>query len=223
VTRRELAPHILSVQFGPSRLWLDDIVEIDSLLREITEITSIRMDIYQLDSASDLAGAPENRVKSIEWVGAGGDVVLRLHYLSCGRLTVVNPDLRSRGLATELQRYMQKRRKWPLPFAPNARNVGWLLVWCISVLGSLTLLDVPTTHVADRIRAISPWLLVAWDVALLAVIVLLAIYWRTMNLYTKTHSEAPRWIYRNRDALVTNAVVSAIFLVLGILIGRLTS
>jgi hypothetical protein len=39
-------------------------------------------------------------------------------------------------------------------------------------------------------------------------------------LYTRTRAEAPTWIQRLRDALITNAIVSAVFLVLGILIGK---
>lgn len=38
-------------------------------------------------------------------------------------------------------------------------------------------------------------------------------------VYTRTHQEAPPWTVRNKDALATNAVVSLVFLVLGIIVG----
>lgn len=41
-------------------------------------------------------------------------------------------------------------------------------------------------------------------------------------IYTRTHAEAPTWIQRNRDALITNVIVSAIFLLVGILVGAAT-
>jgi hypothetical protein len=49
-------------------------------------------------------------------------------------------------------------------------------------------------------------------------------YWvrplRESVLYTRTQAEAPTWLQRNRDGLLTNAIVSAVFLVIGIIIGQ---
>ena len=38
-------------------------------------------------------------------------------------------------------------------------------------------------------------------------------------VHTRTHEQAPPWAKRNKDALVTNAIVSSVFLILGIVIG----
>jgi hypothetical protein len=169
-------------------------------------------DGFALDSVDDLDSLRTPTVGSLEITaafGAAGTLRLQLGRKQAA-LEIHEPDFAARGLAAEIERIAATRQRfW-------ARHGAWIAASVAVVLFAGGIVGLSTDM--DALR----WLLLpAMLLALLA-----GITFDTYGdgksgaiLYTKTKREAPRWLERNRDGLVTNVIVSAAFLAIGILIG----
>ncbi|MEH1029995.1 hypothetical protein V6W11_19815 [Micromonospora profundi] len=219
---RELEPRTLEVILRPMRLWRDDLEQIESVMRQAATELLILTDKYQVDEIADLAQVRESRIKDLHFSDAMGRIQLVIK-TSGGLLRILDPSLQERGMAAEIDQIAKRRRKLGVSkFATGARFSATGMVVLLGAVFAAVIAAVAGGMEFAKSGGLPP------NLALLLIPLTLTAgclgYLNSRNiLYTKTRLEAPPWTKRNADALTTNAIVSAIFLFLGIWIGKLTS
>ncbi|MEV4388427.1 hypothetical protein AB0J68_22380 [Micromonospora sp. NPDC049580] len=219
---RELEPRTLNVFLGSMRLWRDDLEQIESVMQEAAAEVFILTDKYQIDKVADLAQLKEPRIKSLHFVAEGGRVQLVIKG-SGAYLQVLDPNLQERGMAAEITQIANRCRKFggvrtmrssaSIAVVTGVLSVAAIAMTVVAVAGG-----VDYARQNDLPSAVA-WLAIPSSLATAS----LGYLYARNTINTRTRAEAPPWMKRNADALVTNAIVSAIFLFLGIWIGKLTN
>jgi hypothetical protein len=205
---------VVTRNFGPVRFWRDGLNEIVDVIQQVHPVKNLEVDGYRCDRVDDLADLEELRINRFALKSDDEAVTLILDR-DTAQISAVEPDLATRGMLSEVERISMRHERVP------ARQMLLGLLPLAALLGVVLGLDA---------FEIFPQ---GWFGALLgvltAVVVMLGLPYLTRRwfrprcmaiLYTRTSTEAPTWLQRNRDALITNAIVSAVFLVIGILIGQ---
>ena len=225
MTPRLLHPESTRCIFGPVRFWRDDLDEIVTLLGEVCKIDSIKTDKYELDNIDELAELKEHKIESLVIIADGGQtrLILRKWFPV---FESARADLHMRGFATELDKIARRCRRVPLYLTTPWQMVAYSGV--VITVGALLLTIValmPGSGKELQESTLFDWLSVIFFALTMGAIQTFTIGPQPPSavLLTRTRAEAPPWFKRNMDALVTNAIVSAIFLILGVFIGRLTS
>lgn len=194
-------------------LWRDDLAEIVAVIREYESNVTMSITDYELDDVEDLANLQAPRVDNFVL-----DTESERIRLSLGRnnalLEVHSTDLATRGVAAEIERIAKTKRR--LAYRFRVLIVAALVL--VAALGLTVGAFAPHTALRSALIFCSVLMIVP------IILVTSAPLYRAPSgaiLRTRTRAEAPPWLQRNRDALVTNAIVNAIFLAVGILIGYL--
>jgi hypothetical protein len=211
---RRTQPNTVHRDFGSIRLWRDDLAEIVSIMREGTPSLSLQADAYSLDDIDDLTDLEGNRITAFRAASPEERILLNLGADSAF-ISADDPDLPTRTLLEEVYRIATRRRRWLPPKYPVRIISATICVAGLAVLGlSSGILD----HAPSWIfwaAAISS--LVALPAGLMAE--LIGDSRPKAIISSSTHAEEPPWLERNRDALVTNAIVSLVFLLIGFVVG----
>lgn len=210
---------------GSLRLWRDDLAEMVDIIREHEQDVSMSIKDWTLDDVDDLAKLPAG-VKPDDFVLETKSERIRLT-LSTSRaaIEINGTDPATRGVAAEIQRIASTKLR-PAYRHRYAIRGTFLLMACGGVIGAFTNSESdksangePSVHLTA-----AGWISLAFfAVGVLGFFLVVSNpsspSGALINIQTK--AEAPPWLRRNRDALVTNVIVSAIFLVLGIAVGYL--
>lgn len=198
-------------------MWQDDLEQIVKLIQEVSSNSQIGADGFELDTVRDLAEFDSIRIKEFEVRADEG----RIH-LSLGRrvawIEVQNPDLATRGMVAEVERVARscKRLRWVVEGGLTRSLLP--LAFFAALFGSSFYIDSDNTSFLPATPG--TWISMIVGVTIgLALATLVGPFPPGAVLYPRTRAEAPTWLYRNRDALATNAIVSAVFLVVGITVG----
>jgi hypothetical protein len=220
VAIRSLRPTILARNLGPMRLWVDDLAEITDLIADVAPIFHIRTDKYQVTSVDELTGVKEKTIRRFV-VAAGGDRI-QLEFSPYGAAVAVrDPDLKARGLVTEIEKIAKRTKRGFLPLRTRKQRLAYLYAY-------IAFWTLPGFWIIPQaVRGGLPAVPKDWITqAALGVLGSAAIAYFTMPrigavMYTRTRAQMPTWWTRNRDGITTNVIVSAAFLVIGIVIGYL--
>lgn len=227
---------------GHVRLWLDDLQVIVNSLREASPSVEIIVnDDYLIDDVVDLRQLPSPVVMSfVVRTKDSVDDVSSSMTLELSRkrasLTLINPDNEALGIATNIERRAQSSQRRVY----RQRQAIAASISSVILLGLALLLEPfarPAMSSASATLTES-YIALAWRMA--GAGGYLCIFWAAVEfirqslaaksgvnsfskssavVFARTKSEAPPWLQRNRDALVTNALVSAFFLIVGIIVG----
>ena len=229
---------------GRVRFWVDDLGEITRVVRQAVEPAKATItvdDDYKADEVTDLANYPSTRMKSFAISAPDAGVELLLSNRRA-ELTLRNPSMTVLGMATKVEEVANRRK-----LRTTRRLAVWIsaafLPFCL-YLGTSDYLSGPGQFWVTRedgtkvvvgdptpLNGVSQ-ILYSTPIATLIIVVcgtlsILLLWHGAKSLFVpdgaillaRTEKDAPPWLRRNMDALVTNAIVSAVFLVLGILIG----
>jgi hypothetical protein len=206
---RPSEPRTVTREFGPVRLWRDDLAEIVAVMRQVSPELTLETDAYTLDDVDELIDVKEMQVSAFRATSSDGRVRLILGRKDAS-ISADDPDLLTRGMLGEIQRLADRRSRQRL-----RHKVFWwsfalsgfaAFVWSCSLGGGRATSSL-VVYLAVLGGGLGIWIHFLDSPRQRAII------------KTRTRAEAPPWLIRNRDALVTNAVVSAVFLVIGIVIG----
>ncbi|MFI6762458.1 hypothetical protein ACIBF5_25315 [Micromonospora sp. NPDC050417] len=127
-----------------------------------------------------------------------------------------DPDLPARGLIAELQRIAKRRKRGVIALRSGRQKAAYLVTTLLlAVSGFVALSSDLTANDSPDIPGIVTG--AAIGVALFPVV-----FPRFgAIMYSRSRAELPTWLSRNKDGLGANVIVSAIFLILGVLIGYL--
>ncbi|MEV6306619.1 hypothetical protein AB0M02_44985 [Actinoplanes sp. NPDC051861] len=208
-------PRTVIRDFGPTWVWREDLVEIVSVMRQVAPDLTLRADNYSLDEVNDLDGLTARLVST--FAATSGDSRIRL-VLSPEEASISadDPDLPTRGMLEEVHRIATRHQR------VKHRERG--LVWGLGASAAVVVLSVATLPLWGDFRIAG---LVALMILAKAIMVASGLIFggkprRLAVVHVQTRTDDPLWINRNRDALVTNAIVSAVFLLVGIVLGKIT-
>lgn len=170
----------------------------------------MQADSYRFDSVDELARVDELRIDEFTLVTNDQKVRLRLS-ASAAELVAEEPDLTTHGMVGAIVAICKKNRRLShRPFLFAGVFGGLLML----LLGAAFLDESPP-------RALTAVPFVGLGLMLASFGLSFRPPQRMALLSTRTHDEAPTWLSRNKDGLVTNVVVSAIFFALGVVVGKL--
>jgi hypothetical protein len=230
------AAHSWSLPDGP--LWRDDLRRICSLMVEAGKADlTIRVDNFELDAANDLDAL---------YADHSGEFIkgkIRRFEVSCdaGRirvvfdesrrvLTIKSPSIADGGLASALNRLIRESDSRTLlgRFPRLARqSFGWFVFFVAAALLVIGFFEITVPDLWTRNADVT-----AGSFGLFVAILFLVLFSTSTSIwfnrirsvmYIATWSEAPPWLERNKDGLLTNVIVSAGFLALGWIAGFVTS
>jgi hypothetical protein len=204
-------PRVVVRRFGPVRIWRDELSEIVAIIQQVHPVSVLEVDEYTCDQVDDLAELEKLRVARFALTSEDGLVSLLLDE-DAAHISAVEPDLTTMGMLGEVERIATRHSRsrlfsllrLPLMVTTTIFASVTFVVYGL-VLGPLPnwLLIVLAGLVAGPLASSAGGGSLAQAI-----------------LYTRTKAEAPTWLSRNRDALITNVIVSAAFLVIGIVIGQ---
>jgi hypothetical protein len=207
---RRTEPRTVVREFGPVWLWRDDIAKIVETMREVSPELTLQSDAFMLDEVDDLRDLEENSIDTFRATSVDSRIRLSLGPKEAF-ISADEPDLATRGMLEEVYKIAKSQDR------PGFRKKAFIAGASFWFLGFMALL---LKYGHGQSYALSFFAF--------AGILGLPIWFQIQSsprrkaiLGSRTRTEAPLWLTRNRDALVTNAIISAAFLIIGILIGLL--
>jgi hypothetical protein len=207
-------------QLGHLKLWFEDIKALVKVLDEVSPVEMIVIDgDYRVDTVDDLRQYEAIKVDSIVVTTAEERFRLTLDGRQA-ELRVKDPDPISRAMSLEIERLAAARK----------RRVYTRRGWISFAIGTIVVLTVygvliPWWDMTDDLIGLS--LLGLWTLLLIGLVggaaQAFGFQKSSAAMFSRTREESPPWLKRNKDALVTNTIVSLVFLIIGIAVGKLTS
>ncbi len=212
---RPTEPRTVIREFGPIWVWREDLVEIISVMRKVAPDLTLRADNYALDEVNDLDGLSQKTVSTFNATSADSKIRLTLAAKEAS-ISADDPDLPTRGMLEEVHRVATAHRR------VKRRELG--LTWGLGAGLAILILGIATAPLWGKLRPTGPLAVMyfAFFVMLTTALLFGRRPRRLAVVHVQTRAEDPLWISRNRDALVTNAIVSAVFLAVGFVLGKLT-
>lgn len=205
-------PRRVTRHLGDVRLWRDDLAEILKVIQQVHPVSTLEVDAYTCESVEDLASLEEARIS--RFVAQSDDhTVVLVFDRKISEISAVEPDLATRGMLSEVEKIAGRGFE---------RRIYAALT--LAFLALISALIVVAWLFGEKLPKEMPRMMGIPLIGVMLVFAFLVLVvqqrFRRPILYTRTRAEAPTWLHRNRDSLITNAIVSAVFLVIGILIGN---
>lgn len=200
------------------KLWRDDLAAMVSTIAEVASDIEMSADGYSFDDAEDLKQIKELRLHDFRLTASSGRIVLVLNRKKAA-VIVKSPDLSTRGMSTELERLARGRRIHVRSYAQRiAFGALAAIVSVLMVIAAVNPATIGLTN-AGPFESMAAVLVGGFLVFMFMGLMLSGLSPSGAVIFTRTQAEAPPWGRRNKDALVTNAIVSFVFLIIGLLIG----
>ncbi|MCA2213825.1 hypothetical protein [Jidongwangia harbinensis] len=215
--RRPIHPTEDRQDYRGAELWLEDLEEIVALFLEIDANAEIRTDRYEIDQVSDLRGVDESSIEKLVLTSKDGRS--RLFFGSAMAFVAIeSPTRDTRAVLGEIERVVEKRKTGVIRF----RTFRSYVLTTVSILSALLAFFIVSSDEGSYTQSRVVGLIIA-AVAGIALAPLHKFLLRPpgMVMHARSRTEHPPWLERNKDALVTNSIVSAGFLVLGVVLGQL--
>jgi hypothetical protein len=221
--RRE--PLVDRIKFGIVRVYLDDIQEIFSILRELTDDVRIQADDYVATEPQDLLEIRSDAINELTIVATQPNVTVTLSGKTATlEATDVYADNSALGAMKRIKDRMDQRRR-PLKKLLWIKEKTPLLVIIAITLGFFSLLlaiaaltddpakpPPPDTTTISMETAIGIWVLTLLVVTFAVVITAR----RQAIVIPRYQKDAPPFLERNKDDIAINAIFTVIGGVLGI-------
>ncbi len=191
----------LQPRIDPVRLYLDDLEELDTILRKAYPTVSLQAGAVDVDTVGELHEVQPEDLRELVWFALDGLSSLYLHISPVVvSLRARRCDISHRGALAQIEDLMRRRRRKLATLSERVRYLSLLVFLAL------------TGVVLDSEQRV---LYAAW-------IPTLAWFWYT--IWAMTHKgvvvlerrrEQRSWWRRNRDALVVGLVVAVVSAVLG--------
>jgi hypothetical protein len=224
VPLKRRGPLVERINLGIVRVYLDDIQEIFSILKELTNDVRIQADDFVATEPQDLLDMSSDTINELTIVATQPSVTVTLSGKTA-TLEATDADMATLGAVKRIEERMRHRRRplkrllWNKDQPPAL--VGFTLILGVAalVLAVLAVADPtpanpppPNTTTIGIELAIGTW--VAAVLATTLSVILTAR--RQAIVIPRTQKDAPPFWERNRDEIVINAIFTAIGGVLGI-------
>lgn len=178
-------------------------------MRQVNNDLLLQVDSYRFDNIDDLDGIDASKADQLTVTSRDSRIRLEVG-AQAASISADDPDLPTRGMMEEVHRLATR----------HGREKSWeRLRAAINVI--LLIFAIAMVFVGYTVPGQWPWITSAAAVTLFTFSSLIVRPRKKALVSLKTKSEDPVWLTRNKDALVTNAIVSFVFLIIGIVVGYL--
>jgi hypothetical protein len=218
-------PLVERISFGMVRVYLDDIQEIFSVLKELTQDVRIQADDFVATEPQDLLDISSKAIDELTIVATQPSVTVTLSGKTA-TLEATDADTMTLGATKRIEERMRQRRRPLKKVLWNAEHTP-LLVLVASGLGLLALVlaiaaltnpDPATPPPPGTTRISWEVAIRIWVTAALAITISVILTARRQAIIIPRYQkDAPPFWERNRDQIAINAIFTVIGGVLGIL------
>jgi hypothetical protein len=223
VPLKRRGPLVERINFGIVRVYLDDIQEMFSILKEIADEVRIQADGFVATEPKDLLDIPSDAINELTIVATQPNVTVTLSR-NTATLEATDADTMTLGAVKRIEERMRHRRRplkkvlWNTKKMPSLAIIAIVLglisvVLAIAALGSDPQNPPPpgTTTISYEV-AIGIWVTTALAIALSVTVTAR----RQAIVIPRPQKDAPPFWERNRDEIAINAAFTVIGGVLGI-------
>jgi hypothetical protein len=228
VPLKRRGPLVERISFGIVRIYLDDIQEIFSILRELTDDVRIQADDFVANEPQDLLDISSETISELTIVATQPNVTVTLSG-NTAILEATDADMATLGAVKRIEERMRHRRRplkkflWNKDQPPALVGLAIALgvvafVLAIVALSSPTAPNPQLGTETDTPREIGVgWVIAIWALALLTIALAVIMTARRQAIVIpRPQKDAPPFWKRNRDEILINAIFTAIGGVLGI-------
>jgi hypothetical protein len=224
VPLKRLGPLVERINFGIVRVYLDDIQEIFSILKELTQDVRIQADDFVATEPQDLLDISSKTIDELTIVATQPSVTVTLSGKTA-TLEATDADMTTLGAVKRIEEGMRHRRRplkkllWNNEQPPALVGLTLVLNIAALVLAVLALTDpAPANPPPPDATTISKeWVIGVWVAAVLATVFSVMLTARRQAIVIpRLQKDAPPFWERNRDEIAINAVFTVIGGVLGI-------
>jgi hypothetical protein len=223
VPLKRRGPLVERISFGIVRVYLDDIQEIFSILKEVADEVRIQADDFVATEPQDLLDISSKTINELTIVATQPSVTVTLSGKTA-TLEATDADMTALGAVKRIEERMRHRRRrlkrliWNTEQPPGLVIIPFAL-GILSLVLALTALEntdpnspPPNTITFDNEWVIGTWALTLWVIPL-AVIMTAR---RQATVIPLPQKDAPPFLERNRDEIAINAIFTVFGVVLGI-------
>ena len=221
-------PLVERISFGIVRVYLDDMQEIFSILKELTDDVRIQADDFVATEPQDLLDISSETINELTIVATQPNVTVTLSG-NTATLEATDADNTTLGAVKRIEERMRQRRRplkkllWNKDQPPALVGLAIALGLVAFVL-SIVALSSPTAPnpqlgaETDTPREIGVvWVIAIWAVALLTIVFSVIMTARRQAIVIpRAQKDAPQFWERNRDQIAINAIFTGIGAFLGI-------
>jgi hypothetical protein len=222
VPLKRRGPLVERISFGIVRVYLDDIQEIFSILKELTADVRIQADDFEATDPQDLLDISSDTIDELTIVASQPNVTVSLSG-KAATLEATDPDNSTLGALKRIEERVDQRRRplkkvlWNTNREPFLVAIAFLLGIVSVVLLGIWLASDPPNPPPNTIRDDIGWVIGIWVVTLLVVsLSVIMTARRQAVVIPRLQKDAPPFWERNRDEIAINAVFTVIGAVLGI-------
>jgi hypothetical protein len=223
VPLKRRGPLVERISFGIVRVYLDDIQEIFSILKEVAADVRIQADDFVATEPQDLLDISSDTINELTIVATQPSVTVTLSGKTA-TLEATDADMMTLGATKRIEERMRQRRRplkrvlWNKDKTPFLVGAAFTLSLVSLVFAMLLLLaPEPANPPPDSITIGREWIIGTW--ALTISVVSLAVIMtarRQAIVIPRPQKDAPPFWERNRDEIAINTVFTVIGAVLGI-------
>jgi hypothetical protein len=229
VPLKRRGPLVERISLGIVRVYLDDIQEIFSILKELTQDVRIQADDFVATEPQDLLDMSSDTINELTIVATQPSVTVTLSGKTA-TLEATDADTMTLGATKRIEERMRQRRRPLKKLLWNAEHTP-LLVLIASGLGLLSLVlaiaaltspDPATPPPPDTTTISMETAIRIWVAAALAIVISVVLTARRQAIIIpRLQKDAPPFLQRTRDDIAINAIftlIGAIFGVVGTLL-----
>jgi hypothetical protein len=216
-------PLVERINFGIVRVYLDDIQEIFSILKEVADEVRIQADDFVATEPQDLLDMSSDTINELTIVATQPSVTVTLSGKTA-TIEATDADMATLGAVKRIEERMGQRRR-PLKWLLWNKEQPPLLVIAAFALGILSLALAltalentdPNSPPPNTITFDNEWVIGTWALTLLAVpLAVIMTARRQAIVIPRFQKDAPPFLRRNRDDIVINAIFTVFGAFLGI-------
>jgi hypothetical protein len=222
VPLKRRGPLVERINFGIVRVYLDDIQEIFSILKELTADVRIQADDFEANEPQDLVDISSDTINELTLVATQPNVTVNLSGKTA-TLEATDPDNSTLGALKRIEERMGQRRRplkrvlWNTNREPVLVGIAFLLGLISVVLVAVWLAPDPANPPPNTANDDTGWVIGIWVLTLLVIpLTVIMTARRQAIVIPRLQKDAPPFWERNKDDIAVNAVFTVIGAGLGI-------
>jgi hypothetical protein len=216
-------PLVERISFGIVRVYLDDIQEIFSTLKEVAGDVRIQADDFVATEPQDLLDISSDAINELTIVATQPNVTVTLSR-NTATLEATDADMATLGASKRIEERMRQRRRplkrllWNTDQPPALVGLALVLSLVSLVFVLLLLAPAPANPPPPGTTTIGrEWVIGTWAAALLAITLSVTLTARRQAIVIpRPQKDAPPFWERNKDEIAINATFTVIGGILGI-------
>jgi hypothetical protein len=215
-------PLVERISFGIVRVYLDDIQETFSILKEVAGDVRIQADDFVAIEPQDLLDISSDTINELTIVATQPNVTVTLSG-NTATLEATDADMTTLGATKRIEERMRQRRRplkrllWSTENTPALLGLTAVLSIASFVFGVLLLAPAPANPPPDTTTIGREWIIGTWAATLLTIALSVILTARRQAIVVpRPQKDAPPFWERNRDEIAINAIFTFIGGVLGI-------